>query len=307
MPPARTVPVGMEGMRSVTSKDNAHDTPVSYGRGVTAVFSVTIFLAATVVAAFLVRRSRRVRRWRHAQPWQQASHTWPASLEHFRPGALKQARRQLTEATERADEAARLRRCAEASVQQHIAATATLTAELEATSSRIAALEACIAELRATFTGVAGWDLLLARVERQWADVVNAGADERGVIDAPHRDQLTEAVRRDLERLREEIGVNATLAASPPVDGDPLTTLLAVGEAAALLAYHSEHVIVDLGDPAVVSGHDWTGDDNARRRLDRLAATATAAGLNATVKVLDNTAQVMLDLRSIAEPPVPPS
>jgi len=146
--------------------------------------------------------------------------------------------------------------------------------------------------------GDLGWRLLLARVERQWADAVNAGADERGVVDASPADQFAQAVERDLERLREEVGVQTTLTATKPAeDLDPLSTLLAVGEAVALLAYHSENVRVDLRDPAVVAGEDWSGDDDALQKLERLAATASAGGLPATVSLTDGVAQVTLGAR----------
>lgn len=146
--------------------------------------------------------------------------------------------------------------------------------------------------------GALGWHLLLARVERQWADAVNAGADERGVIDASPADQFAQAVERDLERLREEVGVQTTLTATKPAeDVDPLTTLLAVGEAVALLAYHSENLRVDLRNPAVVSGEDWSGDDDALQKLERLAATASVGGLPATVSLIDGVAQVTLGAR----------
>ncbi len=303
-------------MRQVTAQGGAHDATFTYGRGVTAGLFASLALAVVVVAAFLGQRSRGTRRWRHRSS-SRASHFWPAALEQLRPGALTHARRQGSEANQRAERAIRRSRAAEETVQQHIAAKDMLTAQLEASHVRVAELEvastaslaardvatACLADLEVELTelrttGAAGWGLLLARVERQWANVVNPAAEERGVMHGPQGVQLAQAVQRDLERLREEVGVNATLAANEPVDeGDPLTTLLGVGEAAALLAHNSEHVIVDLRDPPVVSGQDWSGDDDAHRRLDQLAAAARDAGLNATVEILDGSVQVVLDLR----------
>lgn len=299
-----------------------------------------------------------------------------AVRERSRRDALELARQQVATATEQADEATRLRRDAEASVEEQIAATASAEsrlaelhamtnrqrgelehglrnaeaerlrleeaaaaqarvtaatsariADLEAASAasaaarddaaaRVTALEAELEARRARDRGVSkpaadldagsvdrrverngdlSWRLLLARVERQWADVVNAGPDERGVIDTSQGEQLAQAIARDLERLREEVGVQTTLAPTQPIgDDDPLTTLLAVGEAVALLAYHSEHVGVDLGIPAVVSGEDWTGDDDALGQLERLAATASAGGVPASVAVVDRIARVTL-------------
>ena len=141
----------------------------------------------------------------------------------------------------------------------------------------------------------AGWRLLLARVERQWADLVNAGAAGRGVVDGPRGEQLAEATRRELERLREEVGVETAMTVTGPVDDDhALTTLLVVGEAAALLASRSEHVTVDLGQQTVVTGLDWSGDDEARRRLDQLVATAAAVGRPAAVVPGDGAVRLVL-------------
>ncbi len=273
----------------------------------TAAFFVTLAVAVVVLAVLI---------WR----------------ELTRRSALDQARQDVAAATERAEEATRFREEAEAAVQEQIAAMDERTAEMNAAhdeqvasaETRLAALQATsdarieglerdlhtteaeLAEERSTDAGQesdTGWPLLLARIERQWADVVNAGPGERGVVNASRREQLIQAVQRDLERLREEVGVETTMAASEPVDNDnPLTTLLAVGEAVALLAYHSEHVQVDLRDPTTVSGQDWTGDDNARRLLEQFAATASDAGLDASVEVADRSAQVLLGRR-----PNPPS
>jgi hypothetical protein len=149
--------------------------------------------------------------------------------------------------------------------------------------------------LRVGREGDNGWQLLLARVERHWAGVVNAGADERGVVDGPRSAQLIQAVQRELERLREEVGVETTLAPGAPVEDElALMTLLAVGEAAAVLASCSEAVAVELGAPAVVAAQDWTGDDEDRRRLDEVTAMTGAAGLAASVEVAERVAQIVL-------------
>jgi hypothetical protein len=66
----------------------------------------------------------------------------------------------------------------------------------------------------------------------------------------------------------------------------------------ALLASQSEHVQVELRDPVVVSGHDWTGDEGARRRLEQFATTASQAGMKGTVEISEDLAQVLLGLRT---------
>ncbi|MDQ6698509.1 MAG: hypothetical protein M3Z46_13735, partial [Actinomycetota bacterium] len=241
---------------------------------------------------------------------------------------LEQRLRETEAARLRLDEAAKARatetKAASARIAELESATAADAAARERVAQRTAALEGELEVLRANAVvsittpddqkatasgglrldrredagGDLSWRLVLARIERQWADAVNAGPDERGVIDASSSEQLAQAVARDLERLREEVGVQTTLAPARS-DGviDPLTTLLAVGEAVALLAYHSEHVLVDLHDEAVVTGEDWTGDDDAVQALERLVATASAGGVPAAVAVVDHVARVTLGAR----------
>lgn len=143
--------------------------------------------------------------------------------------------------------------------------------ELEAANRRTAAVERERDVARAELAAVPppppppdpspAWDLLLARVERQWAESVGAQPDERGVVDGDPAAQLAQAVRRELERLREEVGVDAevVIESLDPVDGP--ATFLAIGEVAARLAAHAEVVRVELGTPVVVLGDGWDGDD----------------------------------------------
>ena len=190
-------------------------------------------------------------------------------------------------------------------------AAAASAAEAEAATARLTEADAEVAALRTAAHlqapspsapeagpddgGDAGWRLLLARVERQWADLVNAGPGERGVVDGSRGEQLAQALQRELERLREEVGVETTMVVAGPVDaGHALTTLLAVGEAAAMLAARSEHVTVELRDQAVVTGQDWSGDDDARRRLDQLVATVSAGGRSGAVEPGDGDVRVVL-------------
>ena len=190
-------------------------------------------------------------------------------------------------------------------------AAAAAVAEAEATAVRLAGLEAELVALRAaprTFPAAptppadgegqgddAGWRLLLARVERQWAGLVNAGPEERGVTEGSRGEQLAQAVQRELERLREEVGVETAMVVDGPVDArHALTTLLALGEAAAMLAARSERVTIELADQVVVTGQEWTGDDDARRRLDELVATAAAGGRSGAVEPGDGAVRVVL-------------
>ena len=156
---------------------------------------------------------------------------------------------------------------------------------LEAASDREAALERRLAAPPAGAAPPATdalplldrcWRLLLARVERQWANAVGAGADERGVVSGTSGEQLHEAVARELERLREEVGLDTALTGTGAPAGHPLLVLLAAGELAALTAPHSERVEVELGDRLVVVGEGWSDDPAA---VGHLRATLADTGL----------------------------
>lgn len=106
------------------------------------------------------------------------------------------------------------------------------------------------------------WPLLLARVERQWADSVAAQPDERGVVDGKPAKQFEQALDRELQRLREEVGVDASLVGSLPElsPAEAASLLLAVAETAASLAASAETVRVELGATVAVVA-EGTGDE----------------------------------------------
>lgn len=62
------------------------------------------------------------------------------------------------------------------------------------------------------------WALLLADIERRWAAVVGAPTEARGVHLGAVADQLSEALGRETDRLREEVGVDISLTAEQPID-----------------------------------------------------------------------------------------
>lgn len=138
------------------------------------------------------------------------------------------------------------------------------------------------------------WRLVLARIERQWANAVGAGADERGVVRGTSDEQLQEALARELERLREEVGLDTAVSRTGAMDVHPLLVLLAAGELAALTAPHSERVAVELGDRLLVVGEGWSADPAAD---DRLRAALADTGLSGDV-VADGG-----DVRIVVGPP----
>ncbi|CAA9261724.1 MAG: hypothetical protein AVDCRST_MAG20-2697 [uncultured Acidimicrobiales bacterium] len=138
----------------------------------------------------------------------------------------------------------------------------------------------------------ASWRLLLARVERQWASSVGAGPDERGVVGSPPDEQLHQAVARELERLREEVGLHTEVTRTGAMDGvHPMLVLLAAGELAALVAPYSERVAVELGDRLVVVGEGWEPEPAAG---DDLRASISDTGLEGEVVSSEATVRIVL-------------
>ena len=145
------------------------------------------------------------------------------------------------------------------------------------------------------------WRLLLARVERQWANAVGAGNDERGVVPGPLDEQLQQAVARDLERLREEVGLHTELTRTGAMEAvHPLLVLLATGELAALAASQSERVAVELGPRLVVVADGWSGDPSAG---EALRATITQTGLAGQVEVGPDSVRIVVGAPEGAEAP----
>lgn len=106
------------------------------------------------------------------------------------------------------------------------------------------------------------WNLLLAHVTRRWAAVVGVPPDGRTVLGGAPADQLTQALARETERLREEVGVDVELNA--PANGhtpDELTgqvaVLVAALELLGVLATSAQRVTVDVGDTLVITGDGW--------------------------------------------------
>lgn len=129
------------------------------------------------------------------------------------------------------------------------------------------------------------WWLLLSRVERQWAEAVGARPEERGVARASRGDQLAEAVRRELERLREEVGISAQVDVSVVGDVGEIDTvagLLAVGEALTAVAPVSERVHVEVGPQLVVTAEDCLADVI---QLEQLVAMVGEAGMASTLEM----------------------
>jgi len=108
------------------------------------------------------------------------------------------------------------------------------------------------------------WRLLLAHATRRWAAVVGVPPDRRALRAATPDDQFVEALARETERLREEVGVDVELTASaqPSGPGGPggaerTALLVAALELLGALATTAQRVTVDVGDALVLAADGW--------------------------------------------------
>ena len=131
------------------------------------------------------------------------------------------------------------------------------------------------------------WRLLLAHVSRRWAAVVGVPPDSRALRTAAPDDQLVEALARETERLREEVGVDVELAVTAAATGagadsadagsaERVALLVAVLELLGALASTAERVTVEVGDTLVLTGAGWV---DPYRELAAAHETAAAAGV----------------------------
>src|SRR5690606_5905700 len=114
---------------------------------------------------------------------------------------------------------------------------------------------------------VAGlWQLLRAHVTRRWAAVVGVPPDGRTLVDGGPADQFVEALARETERLREEVGVEVDLAVPPAgpeglgeAGGTRLVAMLVAAlELLGVLATSAQRVTVEVGDKLVITGDGWS-------------------------------------------------
>jgi len=127
------------------------------------------------------------------------------------------------------------------------------------------------------------WSLLLAHVTRRWAAVVGVPPDSRALRAATADDQLVEALARETERLREEVGVDVelTVTAAPGAEAtgssaERVALLVAALELLGALASTAERVTVEVGDTLVLTGEGWV---DPYRELAAAHGTASAAGV----------------------------
>ncbi len=144
------------------------------------------------------------------------------------------------------------------------------------------------------------WLLLLAHIARRWGAVVGVPPAGRAVTTGPASDQLREAVARETERLREEVGVDVevVVAADDPAGprlgdnpADRVPALLAAVELLGVLAASAQQVTVTIGQELVLEGDGWLDDGELAAVRDRAAAAGAVVG---PVLVDDERAEVVV-------------
>jgi hypothetical protein len=132
------------------------------------------------------------------------------------------------------------------------------------------------------------WLLLLAHIARRWGAMVGVPLASRAVTGGSAADQLAEAVARETERLREEVGVDVEVVTAPPGDPDAprlgdnpddrVPALLAALELLGVLASSAQQVTVTIGADLVLVGEGWYDDGELAAVRDRAAAAGLAVG-----------------------------
>jgi hypothetical protein len=194
---------------------------------------------------------------------------WLAAAEAAR-GEAERARDREAEAAARAtEEAGRQGKRADDLAARLVAA------EADAAAARAAA-EAAAAAADGDDDGL--WHLLLAHVARRWGAMVGVPPEGRAVVAGPAADQLAEALAREIERLREEVGVDVEMSAVTADEavasgereggggdgarlgddaGDRVPALLAALELLGVLAATAQRVSVTFGRELVLRGEGW--------------------------------------------------
>jgi hypothetical protein len=153
--------------------------------------------------------------------------------------------------------------------------------------------------------GAAGatWRILLATLDRRWAAGVGAPPDARGIREGTVSEQLAEALRRESERLREEVGVDVEVRTGAPLElADPVTFLLAATDVLGVLSMECERVVLELDESLVLRGEGWSGPVD---ELELARAQAVASGVIAADEIAVDDEGVTLALRPTGRAPAP--
>lgn len=157
---------------------------------------------------------------------------------------------------------------------------AAAAAAAEAAGARVeeaAAREAVRTKAMAEGEPGPSWPLLLADMERRWANTVGVPPSARAMKATEVPGQLAEALDREVERVREEVGVDVSITLTNEVaTGMPVVFLLAATDLLGALVSTCERVTLELDGKLVLLGEVWAelGDE-----IDVARQRAVAAGL----------------------------
>ncbi|HYZ97432.1 MAG TPA: hypothetical protein VE575_01705, partial [Acidimicrobiales bacterium] len=186
----------------------------------------------------------------------------------------------LTQARERAGAAERAATDAAGRADEYRALLDSVGGATEADGEPVPAGHA-----RGTGAPGATWRILLATLERRWAAAVGVPPDDRGMQASTVPDQLVEALGRESERLREEVGVDVEVRTAGPVEAaDPVTLLLAATDLLGVLAAVCDRVTLELDGGLLLVGQGWSGPTD---EVEVARVRAVTAGLPADEIVVD--------------------
>lgn len=123
---------------------------------------------------------------------------------------------------------------------------------------------------------MACWPLVLGHLERRWATGLGATPGSRGIPAGTVASQITESLAREVDRLREEVGVDVSFTVGDVVDpANPVVFLLSATDLMGAMASRCERMVVDLDGQLVLGGEVWTdlGDE-----IESSRARAQTAG-----------------------------
>jgi hypothetical protein len=126
------------------------------------------------------------------------------------------------------------------------------------------------------------WQLLLADLERRWPRPPGARSPDADDVAA----QLSRALTGEMERLREEVGVDAEVTVTTTVvPANPTVFLLAALDLIGALTSICQRVSVTLDDELRLVGQSWEGH---RDELDEARTRALSAGAVVTSVEIDD-------------------
>jgi len=187
-------------------------------------------------------------------------------------------------------------------VQQQDTALADAQKAVDAARNEVSAAQAAEAEARESARKAAegesddpgpSWPLVLADMTRRWANTVGIQPGDRAMKATEVHEQLAEALDREVERVREEVGVSVTVTVAGQLStNQPAVFLLAATDLLGAMVSTCERVSLAIEDGLVITGEVFAelGDDievSRRRAVD--------AGLTVDeIEVEDERVQVRL-------------